>query len=968
MEKTSDTTNPETSEKHAPSSTSSPVSAARDPFEGENAGKLAILILVVGITVELAVEILDDRSLLRGFVVEISSLIAFLLIMGSALMMVFRVCQVRGIVNTVGIGVLLIFLHQGFNVTSEIPYLAGMPVLSRSGPAFRIAQQVTLVGGLGFLLAGFYFSLIEVRRSQERTSQGMALLEREVIERKHAQEALRRSEELHRGAIEVAGAVPYIQTYEPEAYPFIGEGIRELVGLAPEEFSKKWDSILQEVVLFGSLVGLDPSDALGRCRTEGLTWRADFRVLTPGGEEKWIANAAVQVRDETGRITGSLGTLQDVTERKRAEEALERAAYDLNSIIESTADGILVVDSQGRTVYANSRFRDMWRIPDHLMTLKDDHTLLDYVLDQIHDPEAFLKKVEDLYQLDEEAWDTIRFKDGRIFERFSRPLVREGRIQGRLWSFRDVTERKQAEERLQLQSAALESASNGIVITDADGTIQWVNEAFVELTGYTREAAIGKNPRDLVKSGEQDEAFYQELWGTITEGRVWRGEIVNRRKDGSLFPEELTITPVRGGQGGISHFVSTMQDISGRKRAEEDRLSFERRLLHSQKLESLGVLAGGIAHDFNNLLVAILGNLEMAMMDLSPVSSARSSVAAAVHAAMRAADLTHQMLAYSGRGRFVIEDLDLSELVAENAHMFRAAIAKTVTLNLEPGLSLPPVLADGGQIQQIVMNLITNASEAIGDGPGTVTLSTGVMECGEDYLSHSRLEKKPAPGWFAYLEVTDTGCGMDKETQERLFDPFFTTKFTGRGLGMSAVLGIVRGHKGALLVDSQPAKGATIRVLLPVSNNAQGGSADDPERAQKRESDKVSLSGLVLVVDDEELVRDLTVKMLERTGLRALTAADGEEAEHIFRESAGDIDCVILDLTMPRCDGVATFQALRKIKSEVKVILCSGYDKEDATQRFTDQGLAGFLKKPFQFEGLTQVLHQVLEPPRSQEG
>jgi PAS domain S-box-containing protein len=261
-----------------------------------------------------------------------------------------------------------------------------------------------------------------------------------------------------------------------------------------------------------------------------------------------------------------------------------------------------------------------------------------------------------------------------------------------------------------------------------------------------------------------------------------------------------------------------VQDITDQKRFQEERIEMERRLLQTQKLESLGILAGGIAHDFNNLLMAILGNLELAMDEISPVSSAHKYLENCHHASWRAADLTRQMLAYSGKGRFVVEKMNLSELVRENIQIFRSSIPATIALNLHLNRDIPFIMADISQIQQVVMNLITNAAEAIGDNAGTITLSSGLQTCDVGCLALSRFQEKPVPGDFIYLEVTDTGCGMDEETQQKIFDPFFSTKFTGRGLGMSALQGIILGHKGAIVLDSKIGSGTTIRVLFPVSD------------------------------------------------------------------------------------------------------------------------------------------------------
>ena len=317
-------------------------------------------------------------------------------------------------------------------------------------------------------------------------------------------------------------------------------------------------------------------------------------------------------------------------------------------------------------------------------------------------------------------------------------------------------------------------------------------------------------------------------------------------------------------------------------------------------------------------------------------------------------DLTRQMLAYSGRGHFEVKDLNLGELVAENVHMLRAATSRNVALNLQLDENLPRILADAGQMQQVVMNLITNASDAVGGGVGTVTLAMGVRDCDDGYLVKSRLVEKPAPGTFVYLEVTDTGCGMDEETERRLFDPFFTTKFTGRGLGMSAILGIVRGHGGAIMVESKVGKGTTVRVLFPVWTGTSDlvASCSFPEPAAlpaRREG------GLVLAVDDEESVLRFCRRALERLGFKTVTAADGEEAVAIFRQRADEFDWVFLDLTMPKMDGVAAFLELRRLRPDIPVVMCSGFDEQEATERLREHRLNGFVKKPYGIEDLRRV-------------
>jgi PAS domain S-box-containing protein len=498
------------------------------------------------------------------------------------------------------------------------------------------------------------------------------------------------------------------------------------------------------------------------------------------------------------------------------------------------------------------------------------------------------------------------------------------------------------------------------LIENETGQIIEANTAASALYGYTYEDLLGKKNSDLSAEPEETRRV-TETTPVVADRVVFVPLRFHRKKDGTVFPVEIT------GRffvwRGRSVHIAAIRDITERKRAEAERLELERRLLHTQKLESLGVLAGGIAHDFNNLLTAILGNLDLALSSLSPDSRVRPGLEQALQASYRAADLTRQMLAYSGKGRFVVRNIDLSALVEENAQLFGASIAKMARLKLDLARNLPAIVADPGQMQQVIMNLLTNASEALGEQGGVIALTTDVQACDEAYLSQSRLEEKPSAGRFVYVEVSDTGCGMDEETQQRLFDPFFTTKFIGRGLGMAAVLGIVRGHTGAILMDSEVGQGTTIRVLFPVSETGRTAVANAHETTDTRLETmaRSSLAGTVLVVDDEEMVRDLCRAIVEQVGFQALTAADGREALEIFHDHAAEIVCVILDLTMPWMDGVAAFRELRRIRPEVKVILASGYNEQEATQRFAGQGLAGFIQKPYRLQDLRDKLAGALK-------
>ena len=384
-------------------------------------------------------------------------------------------------------------------------------------------------------------------------------------------------------------------------------------------------------------------------------------------------------------------------------------------------------------------------------------------------------------------------------------------------------------------------------------------------------------------------------------------------------------------------------------------MDLERQIQHAQKLESLGVLAGGIAHDFNNLLMGVLGYADLALMDLAPEAPAREYLEGIETSARRAAELAKQMLAYSGKGRFIVRPLDLSALVQEMTHLLEVSISKKSVLKYHFAEGIPSFEGDATQVRQVVMNLITNASDAIGDRSGLIGVRTGAQYCDRDYLCETYLDDDLVPGLYVYLEVSDTGCGMTREQEEKIFDPFFTTKFTGRGLGLAAVLGIVRGHSGAIKVYSEPGKGTTFKVLFPIADEAA--ECVDPEAEVRGEWQG---AGTVLLVDDEDTVRALGRKMLERMGFSVLAAADGLEGVEVFREHCDDIRFVLLDMTMPHMGGEEAFREMHRIRDDVPVILSSGYNEQDAVSHFAGKGLAGFIQKPYGSVDLKAALRQVL--------
>jgi PAS domain S-box-containing protein len=498
-----------------------------------------------------------------------------------------------------------------------------------------------------------------------------------------------------------------------------------------------------------------------------------------------------------------------------------------------------------------------------------------------------------------------------------------------------ITEQAKAERDLRQSEARLrrvvENAPMILWAVDAEGVFTLSEGRALRELGLQPGQVVGMSALELY-------AALPDVLASLRRGLDGEEFTATVEAGGRTF--ETRYCPMRGDGGAPAGLLGVSVDVTERRNAEEERARLQAQLLQVQKLESVGLLAGGIAHDFNNLLTAILGGASTALLGLALESPARRDVENVLLAARRAADLTRQMLAYSGKGHFEIKPLDLSALVREIATLLETTISKKVQLRLELGGGLPSVQADVAQMQQVIMNLVINGAEAIGDQRGTVLVTTGLQEIDEAYgqtlvVSAGEL----APGPYVFIEVHDTGSGMDEATREKIFDPFFSTKFTGRGLGLAAVLGIVRAHKGAIKVYSTPGRGSTFKVFLPAT--AARAHAPAPSSQAFRGS------GVVLVVDDDSLVRETTRSMLEYFGFSVLVGVNGRDGVDVFAARAADIRLVILDMTMPELNGEEAFRELRQIREDVPVILTSGYNEIEATRRFMAKGLAGFLQKPY---------------------
>jgi two-component system cell cycle sensor histidine kinase/response regulator CckA len=466
-------------------------------------------------------------------------------------------------------------------------------------------------------------------------------------------------------------------------------------------------------------------------------------------------------------------------------------------------------------------------------------------------------------------------------------------------------------------------------------------------------AALGLAPNQNVgRSVFEMYAQYPEMVRSIRRGLAGE-ELTNTHEVGDLVFETL-FAPLRDGAGAVVGLMGVSIDVTERRRAEKEQARLQAQLLQVQKLESLGLLAGGIAHDFNNILTTILGGASNALLTLPPETPARACVDAVVSAARRAAALTRQMLAYSGKAHVEIRPIDLAAHVREIAALLETTVSKKVQLRLELQERLPAIEADVAQVQQIVMNLVINGAEAIGDREGTVLVTAGRQTIDRGFAASLIAADEIVPGEYVFLQVQDTGAGMDEATRDKIFDPFFTTKFTGRGLGLAAVLGIVRGHRGAIQVASTPGRGTSFKVFFPASRAAVGRDAPAAPALDFRGQ------GLVLIIDDDAGVRASLQRMLGYFGFSVIQAENGQEGSELFAKRASEIKLVLVDMTMPKMSGEETFRAIRNTRADVPVILTSGYSEIDATRRFTSEGLAGFLEKPFTPADLAARLRKVL--------
>jgi len=670
-----------------------------------------------------------------------------------------------------------------------------------------------------------------------------------------------------------------------------------------------------------------------------------------GGNGHDITLTAAPIRDSEGRLIAVIQTLEDITERRLAQVTLENTRRELQLILDAAGEGVYGVDLEGRVTFVNPAAAQMVGWGQDEMLGRMQHTLIHhtrsngtpYPMDECPVYAVFRDGVT-RQVTDEVFWR----KDGSCFpvEYISTPIREAGALVGAVVIYKDITERKLAEEQLLKLSQAVMQSPVPIVITDFLGKIEFVNQMFTQLSGYSAGEVIGKSSNSL-KSGKTRPEVYESLWGTISSGRVWAGDLHNRHKNGDLYWVHSTISPIRNSAGAISHYMAFLESMTERKQLEEQ-------LRQAQKMEAIGQLAGGVAHDFNNILTVIMGFGQLLQHALEADDPKRANLKQILDAAERATHLTSSLLAFSRKQVMLLQPVELSELTRNLTRFLARIIGEDVALHTDLGREPLPVLADSGQLEQVLMNLATNARDAM-PGGGELSIRTqSVLLDQEFYRQHGY----GASGRYALVTIIDTGTGMDADTREKIFEPFFTTKAPGRGtgLGLSIVYGIVKQHGGYITIDSKCGAGTTFSIYLPLT-------VADPEKASERTSSEPPRGGkeTILVVEDDAMVRHLVDSVLRNFGYRVLLAESGEEAIDLFAANWHSIDLALLDVIMPRMNGKQVCEVLRERCPRLKVLFLTGYTADLIQDRGILVDGIDLMLKPAQPDELAKKVRAMLD-------
>ena len=659
------------------------------------------------------------------------------------------------------------------------------------------------------------------------------------------------------------------------------------------------------------------------------------------GSSDWMRWEVAPWYEENNEIGGIILFSEIITKRKQVEQALKLRQFSLDH----APDSVFWMDPKGDFVYVNdTACRTLGYSKEELLTMgvKDiDPNLPDGVPPEMaqETERAGFSSVESEH----------RTKSGRVFPVELQVAYMEFEKEKYHCCFaRDITKRKRAEEALLKLSEAIKQAGESVIITDTKGTIEYVNPAFTKITGYTPEEVMGKNPR-ILKSGNQTDEYYKRLWDTISSGDVFHSTVIDRRRDGSQYPAIMTISPIFGKGGEITHYVGIQQDMT-----EHDIL--EEQFRQAQKMEALGTLIGGIAHDFNNILTGITGNISIAKYEINAFPEAVTKLDLAEELGFQAADMIKQLLAFSRKDLIKMKPFGLTSFIETISGLVKSSIPENITFRLEHCDEELVVKGDPTQLQQVLMNILNNARDAVADVPeAAITLKIEEFESDKTFInSHPDIEGR----LFAHLIIEDNGCGIPEGQTERLFEPFFTTKEVGlgTGLGLSMAYGAIQSHHGIIEVESAPERGTSFHIYLPLIEEKS------IDIVTEEATDTVSGNGeLILIVDDNADVRMSIKENLIRINYTTLEATDGLEAVDIFAANSSEIALVIMDVVMPRLGGVKAVERIRKIRPDVKVIYSTGYDKDETLKKEMPSNEYIVLSKPYSTARISQVIRTLLD-------
>ena len=648
----------------------------------------------------------------------------------------------------------------------------------------------------------------------------------------------------------------------------------------------------------------------------------------------------LKLQEELSAAQERIAQLEREVSRPRPAEALGDSEARFRVLVENSPDVIMTLDRDATILFIN------YTLPHLSVEQVVGTSVLQYV--EAADQPRYERALAEVLQSGSSRSLELAAEGPTWWLTRLIPIKTDGDdVEAVLVIATDITERKRSEEALregESKFRALTETTTAAIFMFQGAKMLYVNPAAELITGYSHDEILRMNFWDVIHPDYRDLVKERGLARQDQSDVPARWEVKLQTKAGEVRWVDYVATLFD--YGGGPAVLGTAVDITERKRAEDERRSLESQVQHAQKLESLGVLAGGIAHDFNNLLTGILGSASLAIMKVPDDSPAKKQLQRILTASEKAAELTNQMLAFAGKGRFIVGPLDLNQLVQNVIPLVRTSISKKTTLRQSFAENLPHIEADKTQLHQVVMNLITNASEALDGNEGEVLIRTGALEARGN---------PEGPAAQIFLEVSDTGSGMDVDTKGKIFDPFFTTKFTGRGLGLAAVQGIVRAHGGTIRVNSKPHRGTKFTVLFPASSRRLSPILEKVETPLVFDR-----SGTILIIDDEENVRDVARVALEETGYAVLLARDGRNGIEVFSERADEIDAVLLDMSMPRMSGEETLAELRSIHPQVRVVLTSGYSEQEISEKFAGKGLAGFVQKPFRASELVNKIHGAL--------